>query len=202
MVRGASVKQFWASKARRGTRYSKGAARAIFRRRESLEENGMLSHRFADLVHRYIAGAKQPAQAIAGLTAAELDAHPVPGTWSIRQIVLHLMDSDLIAADRMKRVIAESRPPLLIGYDETAFAGRLYGSHLDVAAACEMFRLNRELTGEILRRLDDDAFARTGEHNESGTVTLDKLVDTYVNHLAHHLKFVREKRRLLGKPLE
>ncbi len=161
----------------------------------------MLSHRFADLVHRYIAGAKLPAEAIAGLTTAELDAHPVEGTWSVRQIVLHLMDSDLIAADRMKRVIAESRPPMLIGFDETAFAGRLFYDKLDAAAACEVFRLNRELTGEILRRLEDDAFARTGEHNEAGTLTLEKLVDTYVNHLAHHLRFVREKRRLLGKPL-
>ncbi|MGD9647117.1 MAG: DinB family protein [Pirellulales bacterium] len=161
----------------------------------------MLSHRFADLVDRYCLGAKQPATAIAGLTDAELDAHPVPGTWSIRQIVLHLMDSDLIAADRMKRVIAESRPPLLIGFDETAFAGRLFYDQLDAAVACEVFRLNRQLTGEILRRLDDAAFARTGEHNEAGTLSLEKLLDTYVNHLAHHLKFVREKRRLLGKPL-
>ncbi|MBX9791298.1 MAG: DinB family protein [Pirellulales bacterium] len=162
----------------------------------------MLSHRFADLVSRYIAGAKQPAEAIAGLADAELDAHPVPGTWSIREIVLHLMDSDLIASDRMKRVIAENRPPMLIGYDETAFAGRLYGKHLDVAKACEIFRLNREMTGEILTRLADDAFARTGEHNESGTVTLEYLVETYVKHVAHHLRFVREKRRLVGKPLE
>jgi len=161
----------------------------------------MLSHRFAELVKRYIAGANQPAEATSGLSAADLDAHPVAGTWSIRQIVLHLMDSDLIASDRMKRVIAESRPPMLIGYDETAFAGRLYGSHLDAAVACEIFRLNRVLTGEILRRLEDDAFARTGEHNESGTVTLEYLVETYTNHVAHHLKFVREKRRLLGKPL-
>ena len=161
----------------------------------------MLSHRFVELVKRYIAGANQPAEAIAGLTDADLDAHPVAGTWSIRQIVLHLMDSDLIASDRMKRVIAESRPPMLIGYDETAFAGRLYGTHLDAAKACEIFRLNRELTGEILRRLEDDAFARTGEHNESGTVTLEYLVETYVKHLTHHLKFVREKRRMLGKPL-
>lgn len=161
----------------------------------------MLSHRFAELVKRYIAGANQLAEAIAGLTDADLDAHPVPDTWSIRQIVLHMMDSDLIASDRMKRVIAESRPPMLIGYDETAFAGRLYDKHLDAVKACEIFRLNRELTGEILRRLEDDAFARTGEHNESGTVTLEYLVETYTKHLTHHLKFLREKRQMLGKPL-
>lgn len=51
--------------------------------------------------------------AIRGLSAANLDAVPVPGSWSIRQIVLHLMDSDLIASDRMKRVIAQENPMLV-----------------------------------------------------------------------------------------
>ena len=36
-------------------------------------------------------------------------AFPIPGTWSIQQIIMHLMDSDLIASDRMNfaKVIAE-----------------------------------------------------------------------------------------------
>ncbi len=51
------------------------------------------------LLERYLAAADLPSQAIAGLTPAERNAFPVPGTWSIQQIVLHLMDSDLIAAE-------------------------------------------------------------------------------------------------------
>jgi len=45
-------------------------------------------------------------------------AVPVPGTWSLQQIAIHMMDSDLIASDRMKR-IASMDKPLLCGYDET-----------------------------------------------------------------------------------
>src|SRR5688500_11894866 len=106
------------------------------------------------IVDQYIRGAWKPAEAIVGLTAEDLNAVPVPGTWSIRQIVLHLMDSDLIAADRMKRVIAEDRPTL-IGFDETAFARNLYYDELDAGVACDLFGKNRLLTGEILRRLPD-----------------------------------------------
>src|SRR5262245_48318339 len=69
------------------------------------------------LIEEYARGATRPAEAIAGLTPSQLNAEPVPGTWSIQQIVLHLMDSDLVGSDRMKRVIAE-REPQLIGYDE------------------------------------------------------------------------------------
>ena len=82
-------------------------------------------------VDQYVAGAAKPAQAIAGLSREQLNAFPVPGTWSIQQIVIHLMDSDLIGADRMKRVAAENRVPTLIGYDETAFAKELFYGELD-----------------------------------------------------------------------
>ncbi|MEX0978439.1 MAG: hypothetical protein WDZ48_06290, partial [Pirellulales bacterium] len=57
------------------------------------------------------------------------------------------------------------------------------------------------LMADILRRLPDAAFARQGHHNEHGAVTLAELLATYVNHLDHHLKFIRHKRELLGQPL-
>jgi hypothetical protein len=87
----------------------------------------------------------------------------------------------------------------LIGYDESAFARGLFYDQLDPRLACEVFEKNRLLTAEILRRLSDAAFERTGEHNEHGTMTLAELVKNYVEHLEHHLKFIRQKRELLRK---
>ncbi len=152
------------------------------------------------LIEQYLAGADVPAQAIRGLNKTELNAFPVPGTWSIQQIIMHLLDSDLIASDRMKRVIAEDRPTL-IGYNETAFAKTLPYSELDPALACDIFAKNRRLTYEILRRLDDKAFERTGMHNETVEITLAYLVGTYTKHLDGHMVHLRRKRELLGKPL-
>lgn len=152
------------------------------------------------LIERYAAGAWMPAESIVGLKRADLIARPVPDTWSIQEIVLHLMDSDLIASDRMKRVIAEDRPTI-IGYDETRFARELFYQDLDVQFACDIFAKNRILTADILRRLPESAFARTGLHNEAGKKSLADFVKGYIEHLEHHLRFVRDKRRLLGKPL-
>jgi DinB superfamily len=153
------------------------------------------------LVEQYAAGAAKLAGSIEGLSREELTAFPVSGTWSIQQIVLHMMDSDLIAADRMKRVAAEDKPPQIIGYDESAFARNLFPHELDPHLACEVFEKNRLLTAEILRRLPPEAFQRKGHHNEVGDVTLAGLLKTYVDHLEHHLKFIHQKRKLLGKPL-
>jgi hypothetical protein len=153
-----------------------------------------------DWIENYVRGATQLAESIGGLTRDELNAFPLPGTWSIQQIVLHLMDSDLIASDRMKRVIAEENPTL-IGFDESAFANRLRYDKLDPHVAADLFQKNRQLTAVILCDLPEEAFARIGTHSEAGPLTLGDLIETYVNHLAHHLKFLHEKRTLLGKPL-
>jgi hypothetical protein len=76
----------------------------------------------------------------------------------------------------------------------------LFYDQLDARLACEVFEKNRLLTAEILRRLPAAAFDRVGLHNERGRVTLADQVKSYVEHLDHHLKFVHEKRRLLGNP--
>jgi uncharacterized damage-inducible protein DinB len=151
-------------------------------------------------IERYASGAGALAAAVAGLSSQELNAFPVPGTWSIQQIVVHMMDSDLIASDRMKRMIAMENP-LLIGYDETAFAKSLFYDKLDLGVACEVFEKNRQLTAEILRRLPEETFERSGVHNERGRITLGEYVVSSAEHLEHHMKFVRQKRELLGKPL-
>ena len=153
------------------------------------------------LIEEYARGGPRLGEAIASLSREELNAFPVPGTWSIQQIVLHLLDSDLIGADRMKRVIAEEQPNL-IGFDESAFARNLFYADLDAGLACELFAGNRTLTVEILRRLPEAAFARTGVHNERGPLTLADLLEAYVGHLEHHLGFIRQKRALLGKELK
>lgn len=153
------------------------------------------------LIDKYAADASQLRASIAGLTPEELQAFPVPGTWSIQQIVVHMMDSDLIGADRMKRVAAETKPPSLIGYDETAFAKELSYHDVDPQLACDIYEKNRLLTAGILRRLPASAWERIGNHNEDGPKTLAKLLKGYVEHWEHHLKFIREKRKLLGKPL-
>lgn len=150
-------------------------------------------------VRRYIEQARACHDAIQGLSPVELTAHPVAGAWSIQQIVFHLMDSDLIGSDRMKRVIAEDRPQL-IAYDESAFARSLFYQELAPQPAADLFCRNRLLTAEILHRLPDLAFDRVGVHSERGEMTLGTLLQVYVEHVEHHLKFVRQKRALLGKP--
>lgn len=138
-------------------------------------------------------------ESVAGLTPADCLAHPIPGTWSIHEIVIHLQDSDLIGIHRMQRIAAENNP-LLIGFDESAFMRHLRPELQSMEDALTLFEVGRRQFARVLRALPDEYFQRQGVHNDVGKVSLGELVVKYQNHLLHHLKFVKEKRRLLGKP--
>jgi uncharacterized damage-inducible protein DinB len=137
---------------------------------------------------------------IAGLNEQDLDARPGPGAWSLRELVVHLMDSDLVGADRMKRIIA-TEGSTLQAYEENDWLRALDYAKRDAKLAADLFQMNRRWMTAILRTLPDAAFLRTGEHTETGTKTLAELVTGYADHVDHHLKFAREKRANLGKPM-
>ena len=59
------------------------------------------------------------------ITPEELDARPAPGTWSARQIIHHLGDSEMSAAIRLRLLIAEDHPAIK-AYDQDDFAARLH----------------------------------------------------------------------------
>jgi len=151
---------------------------------------------------RYISQADAPARMIDGLSASDLVAPPprdgAAGQWTIQQVVVHLWHSDLAATHRMLRIACEDRP-LLIAYDETAHAAALGYNALDVGLVCEVFRLNRLHTADVLGRLPENAFARVGIHNQRGAVTLGEMVKIYADHVDHHAAFVAKKRAALAK---
>ena len=152
------------------------------------------------VIDEFELGGQILADSIAGLTEGELQKIPADGSWSIKQILVHMLDSDLVGADRMKRVIAENNPTLL-AYDETAFANSLFYQETDTGLVRDLFRMNRRYIASILRRIPASSFARFGQHTETGQKTLEDLVRNYVDHLNHHLTFIYRKSSELGKPL-
>ena len=152
------------------------------------------------LIDSYVEGGKNLIEAFRGLTRDDLLAVPIPGTWSLQQIAIHMMDSDLIGSDRMKRIAAMEKP-LLIGYDETAFSLLPGTNDMDAMDACELFDRNRKITAVIFRNLPNESFQRWGIHNEIGRVSLEEMIHKYIHHLDGHLDHVYKKRALLGKSL-
>jgi hypothetical protein len=150
-----------------------------------------------EVLERFAAGGAVLAYAAGGLTPQHEQARPGPGAWSIAELVAHLVDSDAVGIDRMKRIIAEENPPL-IAYDENLWISRLGGQMMPVEEGVNLFAANRRWMGHVLRRCTLEDFARTGMHSEKGRVTLAEQVVLYCNHLDYHLTFLYGKRAALG----
>jgi uncharacterized damage-inducible protein DinB len=152
---------------------------------------------YTPLIEEYLQGAELLRRSIAGLSQAQLQAVPIPGTWSIQQVVCHIVDFEPVYADRMKRVIAEENPQILAG-DPDQFAASLAYDRRKADEEIELMAAVRRQMGQILSSLPDEAFQRTGRHSRDGDLSLETLLRRITGHVPHHLKFVEEKRRALG----
>ena len=153
-----------------------------------------------DQIDLYEDGGRKLRKAIEGLDERDFAEVPVPGKWSIGQLVCHLADADLVLTERLKRVIAEDKPQLL-AFDESLWAKNLHYDLQPTQDLAELFALNRRLTANLLRLLPPEAFFRTGVHSERGEQTVEQIFGFALRHLDHHLKFLYEKREAMGKLL-
>ena len=151
---------------------------------------------YAQLVSDYCAGPQQLRTAVAGMTADQLDARPIPGKWSTCQVICHIADFEPVYVDRMKRVLAENEPTLLSG-DPDLFAVRLAYDRRDIAVELDFIEATRRHMRAVLESLGPDDFQRKGHHSEVGPITLEKLLKNITNHIPHHIKFIAEKRAAL-----
>jgi hypothetical protein len=146
-----------------------------------------------ELLERFRRGPELLASAATGAAGAELDYIPGPDNWSVRQILCHVADSEIVAAGRFRRIIAEDHPPLM-AFDQDAWARNLDYQRRRTAQALETFRHIRAENYELLKSLPEAAFERTGVHPERGEVTLLQQLRVFAQHPEKHAGQIRRVR--------
>lgn len=144
------------------------------------------------LIAKYKDGSRVVAEALAGSAEAELDARPAPGKWSAREITHHLADSEMIAAIRLRMLLAEDEA-VIRAYDQKLYAGRLYYAR-PIQASLEAFRAARSSTAEILEQMTEAQWARQGTHSESGRYSPERWLEIYAQHAHTHADQIRTAR--------
>src|SRR5215831_8950038 len=128
------------------------------------------------LLERFRRGPELLAVVLTGVFGEEEDFAIASGKWSIRQIVAHLADAELVGAHRLRQVIAEDSPTL-IAFDQDKWTANLDYGKRKPKQSLETFRRIRAENYELLKDLPESAFARTGNHSERGPLTLLQLVE-------------------------
>lgn len=151
-----------------------------------------------DILERFRSGHGKLERSIDGLGEYELEFRPAPGKWNIREIVIHLCDSEIVCGHRIRRVLAEENP-VLTNYDQDKWASRLNYGKRNLSHAVELFRLLRKSTAELFQEMDDSDWDRVGFHDQNGRMSLIEIVRLYAEHCENHVSQIRQIRLQLSK---
>ncbi len=145
------------------------------------------------LLERFRRGAELVAVVATGAAGAELDYRAAPEKWSVRQIMCHLADAEMVGRVRFSRTIAEENPALT-AYDEKAWAERLDYHRRKFSQALETFRRVRGENYELLKDQPAGNWLRTAQHSVRGQITLGDLLTIYAEHAESHARQIKEAR--------
>jgi len=153
-----------------------------------------------DLIRAYAGGPRLLEVALAGVPPDEIRFIPGPEHWSIHENVLHLADTELVGAARIRYLVAEPEATL------ASFHGNRWARVLDYSSqsiddALTLIRATRRVTTTLLSHLPVETWEKTGANwkrieadSEPDTLTLAELVEQCVEHMRYHLRTIARRR--------
>jgi DinB superfamily len=137
------------------------------------------------------------AQAVAGLSEAQLDTPYRPDGWTVRQVVHHTADSHLNALCRVKLALTEANPTIK-PYEEQLWA-TLPDYQLPVAISLELLAQLHARWAYLLQNMPPEAWQRTFYHpGNQATYPLQVATGTYSWHGRHHTAHITHLRQRMG----
>ena len=111
--------------------------------------------------------------------------------WSVHEIIVHMGDSESMAALRLRKLIVEPGTTLM-GYEEARWAGALGYQNLDPEDSLQVIKYARQTTYKLLKTLRDETFTHSvthPEHNEP--YTFEKWLNIYSKHIPDHIAQIK-----------
>jgi uncharacterized damage-inducible protein DinB len=114
---------------------------------------------------------------------------PKPGKWSVREILCHLADCEMVFAFRFRQTMAEDHH-VIQPFDQEKWAASYAG--YDAAEALAAFAAVRHWNLLFLRGAPADAYAKPVSHPERGQGTFQIVLETMAGHDLNHLGQIEE----------
>jgi hypothetical protein len=146
-----------------------------------------------DLVDRFRHGSSVLAAALEGVSEAESNFSPAPGKWTIREIMRHLFDTEVVAAMRLRQMIAENKPTLAV-FDQDVWAKEFGYGKYDPFESLAQFRNLRESNAALIAGLTPQGLDREGIHAERGILTVRDWVERFTAHVDSHARQIKKIR--------
>lgn len=145
----------------------------------------------AELIKKFAAGPNHLRSALDSIPVEAYDFRPDPSAWTIREIIIHMPDSETSGYVRVRKIIAESGAEVDV-YDQVAWAGKLKYGDSDIQLAIDLFDLMRQFTVSMLSRVDENTWSENYiTHPEDGKLTLATWLEVYARHAEKHAAQIR-----------
>lgn len=156
----------------------------------------------SEVLAQYADGPSLLDSALAGLTETDLDLAPSADSWSIRQIVHHLVDGDDIWKTCIKTALGNSDALFSLKWytvksqmewsESWAYASRSLDSSL------ALYRANRRHIVDMLEHIPgacEKSVRLDRPGREEIRITVFDVVELHVQHLAEHIQEIQSIRR-------
>lgn len=114
-----------------------------------------------------------------------------PGKWSVKEVLVHLIDAERIFSTRALRFARNDQTPVP-GYDENAWAPASRADRRPLAEILDELRAVRAGTLAFFRSLEGDDFRKRGIA-DGQPVSVRALLWIVPGHMAHHLGVLRDR---------
>jgi len=128
---------------------------------------------------------------IKGLPPEKLNYRYSEGKWTIKDILVHLADSERIFIYRATR-IARGDKTDLPGFDEKLFALNAHANNRTLDDILNELSVLRAATIVFIETLDEESLERTGTAN-GYPISTRLLVNHIYGHQRHHLNIIEER---------
>jgi len=113
-----------------------------------------------------------------------LNRPPAPAKWSVRDILAHLADCEVVFAFRLRQALAEDYH-VIQPFDQDRWAATY--PHYDARAALAVFTAVRQWNLALIAGLKPEARTKLLTHPERGEMTFEVVVETMAGHDLNHL---------------
>ncbi|HSG38411.1 MAG TPA: DinB family protein [Thermoanaerobaculia bacterium] len=130
-------------------------------------------------------------RALAEAAAEKETFRYAPGKWSVREMIGHLTDAERVFGFRAF-CFSRGEEAALPGFEENQYVAASGYDAVDLASLVREWTLVREGNIEVLRRLPEEAWSKTG--TASGwPISVRALAYAMAGHVRHHRAILRER---------
>jgi len=124
---------------------------------------------------------------VAGVPRGRLTRRPLPGKWSVGEILAHLSEIELLWGYRV-RTMLERENPEIVGMDQEVWARVGRYAKRDPRASLGLYAALRRSHVALLDGLSPKERARGGRHSQFGRLTIDGIVRLLAGHDVNHAR--------------